>query len=30
MDRLEARGTAPDGACWVAGRGWWLSTEPAG
>ena len=21
------RGDAPDGSCWLAGRGWWLSTE---
>jgi protein-L-isoaspartate(D-aspartate) O-methyltransferase len=27
--RSLRRGTAPDETCWFAGRGWWLSAEPA-
>jgi protein-L-isoaspartate(D-aspartate) O-methyltransferase len=26
--RSLRRGTPPDGSCWCAGQGWWLSTDP--
>ena len=28
--RSLRRGGKPDGTCWYAGEGWWLSTEPVG
>jgi len=30
VQSLRRRSREPDGTCWLAGDGWWLSTVPAG